>query len=140
MILFCEIVEHIPLPPKEQFKKAIEFLKPGGYLIISTPNIASINSIVNLLSGKNIIASPEKLFSAVSSENEHVHRREYIMSEMVDASVHCGMKIVTQEYIFMRPPHMKFTSLFLYAFLQLFNKWRLMMLISAKQTENGKYK
>ncbi|MEP3475802.1 MAG: methyltransferase domain-containing protein [Hyphomicrobiales bacterium] len=133
LILFCEIIEHIPVPPKDQIQTLLKYLKPGGYLVISTPNIASSNSLMKLINSKNIIAPAEKLFSPVSAENEHVHRREYIMKEVSEACRQCDMKVISEKYIFMSSPQIKPLSLLQYVFLCVLKKFRPMMLLAAQK-------
>ena len=129
LIMFCEIVEHIPMIPEKQFEKLVEHLKPNGYLIVSTPNIASLNSIIKLITGRNIITGAERLFSPVCAENESVHRREYVMEEICMAMHKVGLRATQKKYIFMRYPRLAFQSFFLFGILSFIKKWRPMMLI-----------
>lgn len=129
LILFAEIVEHIPMVPEKQFEILARHLKPNGYLVVSTPNIASFNNIIKLIKGRHIMASAERLFSPVCAENEAVHRREYLMEEICTAMRDVGLHATRKDYIFLHYPRLAFQSFFLFGVLNLFKRGRPMMLI-----------
>lgn len=133
-ILYCEIVEHIPIDPKEQFTRLTEFLKPGGYLVVSTPNIASLVKCRILLSGSNIIARPDRLFSEVAEINESVHRREYVMHEIGSAMRDANLEVKGEYFIQQKPPRNRPFSLLLYTVTNLVPRWRPMLLLVGKKT------
>lgn len=128
-VLFCEIVEHIPMPPAQQFAKLARYLKPGGLLIVSTPNVGSAFHLVALLRGKNVFASAERLFSPVGFENEGVHRREYTMAEIIEAMTTAGLAVRESRYIHQCPAGAGVLSRSLFAFTHLLPRWRAMMLL-----------
>lgn len=133
LIFYCEIVEHIPVDPKTQFEILSNFLKPGGYLIISTPNIASLMNVLTLLKGKNIIVPAYKLFSDVALENESVHRREYTLSEITVAMSDARLKVESTRYIQKSTPRMSVLPVLLYAFTSMVSFWRPMMIFTGKK-------
>lgn len=129
LVLFCEIVEHIPLDPVEQFRKLKRFLKPGGKLLVTTPNVASASRCLQLLRGKNINQPAALLFSPVSAENSAVHRREYVMSEMVEAMRKAGLAVICQRYIRQGRGRLRPGSILYHSFIRAFPRWRPMMLL-----------
>lgn len=79
-IVFSEVMEHlvpsdIPLLIKE-FRRV---LKKNGFLLITTPNVASLIKRLNLLRGKN----PVEFDLRVHDGGTFGHIREYTMEELV---------------------------------------------------------
>ncbi|OGF61967.1 MAG: hypothetical protein A2Y62_20820 [Candidatus Fischerbacteria bacterium RBG_13_37_8] len=77
-ILFCEILEHLILNPDFAFSEIHRVLKPGGYLILTTPNVTRIYNVVFLLKNINIYDdySPNGIYGR--------HNREYTLQEVID--------------------------------------------------------
>jgi 2-polyprenyl-3-methyl-5-hydroxy-6-metoxy-1,4-benzoquinol methylase len=131
-LMFCEIVEHIPLDPAIQFAKLKRFLKPSGCLIVTTPNIGSAAAIIRLLRGDNVFAGPKKLFSPVRAENESVHRREYTLGEIVRCMKEAGLTVVRENRIHQTKPNLNFSSLALFGFTTLFPRLRQMLIVTGR--------
>jgi len=100
MILCSEVVEHIPLAPQEQLQNVNRHLKMGGRVIITTPNLGSIIHIVKLLFMKPIFEVPEKTFGEVNFENQAVHRREYLPSEIIYSYNKLGLEHIQTKFFF----------------------------------------
>ena len=98
LIIMSEFIEHIPLPLSTQINMVSRLIEPNGYIFISTPNIANIYNCAKLLMGKNIIAADEQLFLPVDQRNQHVHRREYTMSEMCACLGKQNFSIIKKDY------------------------------------------
>lgn len=82
IIISLENIEHIPDAPSNYMRKFIPYLKNDGFFCVSTPNLASIRKIENLVLMKPILADPEKFFGSICFKNEGTHRREYMVCEM----------------------------------------------------------
>jgi len=52
-VFLCEVMPHIPIPPHIYLAKLREFLVPGGFLVITTPNLFRLRNIMFMLRGKN---------------------------------------------------------------------------------------
>ncbi len=104
VVLFCEILEHIPMPPAKQLMILREFLKDGGSLLFTTPNFANITNCIKLFMGKSIVTSAERLFSPVCAENENVHRREYTMAELRAALTQADYESFIERHIWGKMP------------------------------------
>lgn len=50
-VLCCEVIEHMEIDPMFMLAEVNRVLKPGGMLIVTTPNIASSWGITKILSG-----------------------------------------------------------------------------------------
>ncbi len=91
-VLAGEILEHVPAPPADLFRNWAECVRPGGHLVVTTPNLGSVSSILRLLFMRPLLPAPELTFGAVSFENEGVHRREYMPSEIRSAFSDAGLR------------------------------------------------
>lgn len=83
IVIFGEVFEHLRISPLRALQELRKVLRPNGYLILTTPNIAHLNNIVKLILGRNILQQ----FPDDDTEFEHitdslVHIREYTISEV----------------------------------------------------------
>jgi len=92
VVLSFEVVEHLPIPPHQHIGSLSELLRPGGYFILTTPNMAHLPNVLRLLRGRSILPNAQLTFSPAIYENEHVHRREYVASELVEAMRQAGLR------------------------------------------------
>jgi SAM-dependent methyltransferase len=53
VVLMLEVLEHFAVDPMFALAEANRILKPGGTLVLSTPNAASENALLRLIAGKN---------------------------------------------------------------------------------------
>jgi 2-polyprenyl-3-methyl-5-hydroxy-6-metoxy-1,4-benzoquinol methylase len=100
MLLCSEIVEHIPQSPQEQLQNVNGHIKIGGVVVVTTPNLGSILHIVKLLFMRPIFEVPEKTFGEVNFENQAIHRREYLPSEINYSFTKLGYKPIKTIYFF----------------------------------------
>jgi glycosyltransferase involved in cell wall biosynthesis/SAM-dependent methyltransferase len=54
VVLFCEILEHLLSDPVHALIEIRRVLKPGGTLIITTPNVARLENVRKMIAGQNI--------------------------------------------------------------------------------------
>jgi SAM-dependent methyltransferase len=83
LVIAGEIVEHFVYDPIYALLEARRVLIDGGYLLVSTPNVASISSVGKLLDGHNnpqIYAAYTRPADGVAPEVGHV--REYTFHEL----------------------------------------------------------
>jgi 2-polyprenyl-3-methyl-5-hydroxy-6-metoxy-1,4-benzoquinol methylase len=99
MVLSTEILEHIPEAPARHFRKLLPYLKPNGYLVVTTPNLGSLEQILSLWRMLPIMDPPERTFAPVSFENEGTHRREYMPCEIIDSMTECGLEHLATHFI-----------------------------------------
>lgn len=79
MITCFNVIEHFNFSPKDVISGMAKMLKPGGVLLLSTPNQAHLYNRVKLLSGKNVWEDFEYYYSAV---NFWGHVREFLPNEL----------------------------------------------------------
>lgn len=54
VVLFCEILEHLLSDPVHALIEIRRVLKPGGTLIITTPNVVRLENVRKMIAGQNI--------------------------------------------------------------------------------------
>ena len=94
-IMFCEVIEHIRASPQEQIGDLIELLRPGGYLIISTPNGLARAYLVAIMAGRQAttIYSRKRRKSGISRD---FHVREYTPVELREAVAAAGGEVIRE--------------------------------------------
>jgi 2-polyprenyl-3-methyl-5-hydroxy-6-metoxy-1,4-benzoquinol methylase len=50
-VLCCELIEHLFADPMHMMSEINRILKPGGHLVLTTPNIGSLRSVSAILLG-----------------------------------------------------------------------------------------
>ena len=128
LLLFSEVVEHVPVPPQDQLRKFDACVKKNGKLVITTPNLGSIMHIIKLLLMQPLLEPPERTFSKVIAENQAVHRREYMPREIVDAFKKIDYRHILTEYFLYTYPKKLHLKL-LYAVTSIIPRFKLGMLL-----------
>lgn len=113
MIIYTEVIEHIPTSPYNQIKPFDKFLVKGGKIAISTPNQSSIVHIAKLFMGIPLYDTPDKFFSPVGPENLQVHRREYMPCELVEAFDQMGYKSDYSFFIYNEPKSLQYRIMYM---------------------------
>jgi SAM-dependent methyltransferase len=54
LVLCCELLEHLLINPSHMLYEIHRVLKPGGYLLLTTPNILRWGNVLSLVKGRNI--------------------------------------------------------------------------------------
>lgn len=87
--VFTEVLEHIAFAkPVDVLNELTRVLKPGGSLLLTTPNVCNLANILALAKGKNIFWAPEIFYG--SSDR---HNREYTPAEVVATVEAAGLEI-----------------------------------------------
>ncbi len=135
--LFCEVLEHIPLPPAEQFRRLARHLRPGGVLFMTTPNVARVENVLALAAGHNVVTSAEALFAPVAATHQHVHRREYVMHEVVTALADAGFRPLFARHV-RQSPKASFRGVLRERVLcGLVPRWRPVLFVAARLEKTG---
>ena len=78
VVLFCEILEHLPVDPIHALAEIHRVLRPGGTLILTTPNAARLDNLYRVMDGRN-------MYETLSGYGVYGrHNREYTVSELND--------------------------------------------------------
>lgn len=111
IIIFTEVLEHIFAPPSEILKELNRILSSDGKLILSVPNIASIENRIKLLFG---ISPLENADIQLRKNWSHGHLHEYTRKEIIILckrnkfkSTYCKMQMgIYKKSIFERTKHL----------------------------------
>ena len=96
VVLFCEIIEHLTQDPMHPLREIKRILKPGGILILTTPNISRLENVAKIIAGANIY-DPYSGYGPYGRHNREYNKHElylllkylgFTITEMFTADVH----------------------------------------------------
>jgi glycosyltransferase involved in cell wall biosynthesis/SAM-dependent methyltransferase len=96
-VLCCELIEHLLHDPMHLMSEANRILKPGGHLVLTTPNIAGLRSIAAILQGHHPGFFSAYLRPAAEGETDARHNREYTPHEIGRLLENSGFSTVRLE-------------------------------------------
>jgi SAM-dependent methyltransferase len=98
VVVFAELIEQVRASPVEQIADLLSMLRPGGYLIVSTPNALSRGYVARLMTGR-LIATIYQRDKMREGQTHDFHVREYTPLELHEAVAAAGGEI-EQEGLF----------------------------------------
>ncbi len=94
-VTYTDVIEHHSFSPKRVLREIHRVLVPGGRIIVSTPNHASIYNRFLLLIGKSVNDNFDQYFDASAESNTYFgHHREYTRAELRMALKRAGFKVI----------------------------------------------
>jgi glycosyltransferase involved in cell wall biosynthesis/SAM-dependent methyltransferase len=81
-VLCCELIEHLTEDPMHLMSEINRIVKPGGHLVLTTPNIASLRGIAAMLEGYHPGIFTAYIRPHADGEVEARHNREYTPKEI----------------------------------------------------------
>ncbi|KKU83897.1 MAG: Methyltransferase type 11 [Candidatus Amesbacteria bacterium GW2011_GWC2_47_8] len=120
-VICSEVIEHlIPADVPGFFSELRRVMKKGGWVVVTTPNIASLTKRLSLLVGKN----PNEFDLRLHEGRTYGHVREYTMQEVEIVLTEAGFKVVKSIYFMIdtnRNWHLRIEALASRIFLSLAN-------------------
>jgi len=96
-VLCCELIEHLTEDPMHLMGEINRILKPGGHLVLTTPNIASLRGISAIIEGYHPGIFNAYIRPHASGEVEARHSREYTPKEVQRLLENCGFTVTLLE-------------------------------------------
>ena len=100
-VIFTEILEHLLLQPNHAFEQIHRALKPGGIVVVTTPNAQYLMKVLSMLRGKNLY---EKYNLGLGAYGRH--NREYLLSEVASLLKEHNFNVVHGELKNLAKPHL----------------------------------
>lgn len=96
LVLFCEVLEHLPVHPAPVINEINRVLRNKGNLILEVPNFAKIYNRYSLLLGRN----PSPMYCSNETQQEFYfrHHREYTMDECISLLQENGFEIMIARF------------------------------------------
>ena len=94
VVLLTEVIEHLRDYPARVVGEARRLLKPGGLLLITTPNAAAIQRRVDLLFGRTVYTPLRDWIGGLPHAR---HAREYTVTELKSLISHAGFDDISVE-------------------------------------------
>jgi SAM-dependent methyltransferase len=104
-VLFCEILEHLLLKPDRAVAEMARVVRPGGAIVVSTPNATRLPNLYFLALGRSI-------WDGYSENGPYGrHNREYTLSEVCALLGRHGFDVAKTEVRNVQPLARRFTYL-----------------------------
>jgi SAM-dependent methyltransferase len=100
LVLFCEVIEHLTGNLVLTIDRITRYVKPGGYLYITTPNLRSITGLLNLIiRGSGLASKPQQTIRQQyerpgDNPDYFGHVREYGSLELICFIQSFGFEVV----------------------------------------------
>ena len=96
-VLCCELIEHLTEDPMHLMSEINRIVKPGGHLVLTTPNIGSLRGIAAILEGYHPGIFTAYIRPRADGEVEARHNREYTPKEIERLLLNSGFTVALLE-------------------------------------------
>lgn len=108
-VLCCELIEHLFNDPMHLMSEVNRIIKPGGWFVLTTPNIASTRAVAAILQGYHPGFYPSYIRPQAGGETDARHNREYAPREIRSLCENSGFAVERLETgEFRDAPHPEF--------------------------------
>lgn len=95
LIVMCEVIGHVPVPPHLIFEKLGAVLKSGGRLALTTPNLFRFRNVVRMAMGKPIFTA----FVLPSKDRPSGHFTEYDQLHLEWQLQRAGLEVEVSDHV-----------------------------------------
>jgi SAM-dependent methyltransferase len=92
-VLCCELIEHLPTDPMHMMSEINRILRPGGHLVLTTPNVASLRAMAAILQGFHPMFYPAYIKPSEQGDPAPRHAREYTAREIETLLENAGFEV-----------------------------------------------
>ncbi|MGH9747234.1 MAG: class I SAM-dependent methyltransferase [Candidatus Acidiferrales bacterium] len=92
-VTYMDTIEHHSFSPKRVLQEISRVLAPGGRILLTTPNHASIYNRIFLFAGKSVNDQFSNFFESDGNSIYHGHHREYVRRELRAALEATGFQV-----------------------------------------------
>jgi SAM-dependent methyltransferase len=96
-VLCCELIEHLFHDPMHLMSEVNRILQPGGHLVLTTPNLASLRAISAILQGYHPGFFHSYVRPSADGETDARHNREYTPLEIHQLLENSGFSVARLE-------------------------------------------
>jgi len=96
-VLCCELIEHLTEDPMHLMSEVNRIVKPGGHLVLTTPNIGSLRGIAAIMEGYHPGIFTAYIRPRAAGEVEARHNREYTPKEIERLLANSGFTVTRIE-------------------------------------------
>ena len=96
-VLCCELIEHLAADPMHLMSEVNRIVKPGGHLVLTTPNIAALRSVAAILEGYHPCFFHAYLRPRGEGADDARHNREYTPREVHQLLENSGFAVTLLE-------------------------------------------
>lgn len=105
IVIIAQVIEHILNHPLGLIRGLADLMRPGGLMILTTPNPATIMSAIRVLRGRSLlwgtddfIDEPKFNHDQIISKGE-IHYREYTSAELRHLLEGAGLRVELSRYL-----------------------------------------
>ena len=86
-IVLAEVIEHLATSPRSELECVASWLRPGGLLVLQTPNALALHKRLRALVGRDPLGAGG---SVAAPSHSQVHFREYTLAELRELAAATG--------------------------------------------------
>lgn len=78
LVTMLEVIEHLPVPPYVVLNKIRKIIKPGGWIVMTTPNGFRLRNILRMIANREVL----DIYRYPNADEALGHQHEYTLRQM----------------------------------------------------------